>query len=146
MVRKRLIYLLLFAGVVMMGGCLRQPTVSSDSASLMDHHEAVEEPTREPTSPVQDESLGMEEIVETSTPMPVEDVVEKDQILYGLTNQNLDGNRWVRGHGRLPEVEPLDIALNGIPIWVVGAELGGGSIWVVSLEKIITLTTVIDGN
>jgi len=54
-------------------------------------------------------------------------------ILFGYTYQRADGNRFVEGHGGA--IEPVDIALNGDPAWVVGAPMEGmGSVWAVVLE------------
>ncbi len=52
----------------------------------------------------------------------------------GFTYQQPDGNRLVAGKGQLPDIEPLDIALNGLPLWLVAAPLGEGSIWVAILD------------
>ena len=48
---------------------------------------------------------------------------------YGITYQQQDGNRFVNGKGGLPEVEPVDIALGGTPVWLVAAPMREGSIW-----------------
>ena len=48
----------------------------------------------------------------------------------GLTYQRHDGNRLIAGRGQLPNIEPLDLALSGQPLWLVAAPSGAGSIWV----------------
>lgn len=54
---------------------------------------------------------------------------------YGYTYQQPDGNRYVIGQGALPESVPLDVELNGMPLWVVAAHQGAdASIWAVVLE------------
>ena len=45
-----------------------------------------------------------------------------------------DGNRLAAGRGGLPAAEVLDIALDGLPVWVVAAPAGRGSAWMVALE------------
>ncbi|MEK6255744.1 MAG: hypothetical protein N2C13_00320 [Chloroflexota bacterium] len=52
----------------------------------------------------------------------------------GLTNQSSDGNRYVLGKGNLSNI-PVDIPLNGKPIWVVALPIDDGSIWAVVLEN-----------
>ena len=54
---------------------------------------------------------------------------------FGLTNHNLDGNRYLTGQIDLPNASQLDIPLKGIPEWVVGVPLvDGNAIWVVALQ------------
>lgn len=56
-------------------------------------------------------------------------------VYYGYTYQQSDGNRYVIGQGALPESVPLDVELDGIPVWVVAARQGAdASIWAVVLE------------
>lgn len=55
-------------------------------------------------------------------------------VTYGYTYVRADGNRLARGRGALPAAEPLDIALAGVPRWIVAAPSGSGSIWVAVLE------------
>jgi hypothetical protein len=53
---------------------------------------------------------------------------------YGYTYGQASGNRVVEGSGRLPESEPVDVQLDGVPTWVVGVPLGANTAWVVTLE------------
>ena len=53
---------------------------------------------------------------------------------YGYTYGQASGNRVVEGVGGLPESKPVDVQLNGEPVWVVGAPLGNDTAWVVTLE------------
>ncbi len=59
----------------------------------------------------------------------------------GLTYQMPNGNRVVRGRGNLPRQTPVEIALPGIPVWVVGIPFQDGSIWTIALQdgEIVTL-------
>jgi hypothetical protein len=53
----------------------------------------------------------------------------------GLTNQNLDGNRYLTGTIDLSEATLVEIPLGGSPSWVVGLPLADGiAIWLVALE------------
>ena len=51
----------------------------------------------------------------------------------GYTYQQLDGNRWAGGQGVMPDVQWLDIPLDGQPQWLVAAPTSKGSIWAVVL-------------
>lgn len=52
----------------------------------------------------------------------------------GMTNVRPDGNRVVSGRGDLPALTPIDIPLNGRPVWVVAAPTASGALWVTTLE------------
>ena len=54
-------------------------------------------------------------------------------VRYGYTHQQPDGNRLVSGRGALPETQPLNIPLDGLPHWLVAAPMAGGSVWVAVL-------------
>lgn len=56
------------------------------------------------------------------------------QTAVAMTNQQADGNRLAAGQGRLPESTPLDIALDGRPVWLTAAPVTGGSVWVAVLD------------
>ncbi len=51
-----------------------------------------------------------------------------------VTHHGVDGNRYARGRGALPDAAPVDLPLGGAPEWVVGALVGGEAVWVVALE------------
>ncbi len=55
--------------------------------------------------------------------------------LAAYTYPRPDGNHWAAGQGRLPELAPLDIPLEGKPVWVVGLPWGDGILWAVTLEN-----------
>jgi hypothetical protein len=58
-------------------------------------------------------------------------------VTFGYTYNRPDGNRYVAGQGHLAEVAPLDVALDGVPAWVVSAPdaTRGGTIWAVVLDN-----------
>ena len=60
--------------------------------------------------------------------------VQQPELQYGYTYGQASGNRVVEGTGRLPESEPVDVQLDGVPTWVVGVPLGNDTAWVVTLE------------
>ena len=53
---------------------------------------------------------------------------------FGLTYQQTNGNRVVAGTGDLPNVEPIDLPLNGTPKWVTAVSDGIDVVWVVVLQ------------
>lgn len=57
-----------------------------------------------------------------------------DAVSFAYTYQQPDGNRSVAGQGSVPDVEPLEIAVDGLPLWLLGAPLDTGSIWVAILD------------
>lgn len=52
----------------------------------------------------------------------------------GLTYQSPDGNRLVVGKGNLPNAKPIDIPLDGKPVWLVAVPTEEGSLWAAVLE------------
>ena len=52
----------------------------------------------------------------------------------GYTYHRADGNRLAAGAGGMPLGEMIDIALGGVPLWVVAAPMGQSSVWMVALE------------
>lgn len=52
---------------------------------------------------------------------------------YGYTYGQASGNRVVDGIGDLPNSQPVDVQLDGVPTWVVGAPLEDDTAWVVTL-------------
>ncbi len=77
-----------------------------------------------PVTPAQNESEPQTEIPTPQTS------VENTPDFIGYTYHRADGNRLVEGQGALPDLEPLDIALDGMPAWVVAAPIERGSLWV----------------
>jgi hypothetical protein len=55
--------------------------------------------------------------------------------VFGYTYQQPDGNRTVSGRGSLPQVEPLDLRVDGRPQWLVAGPIEGGSLWAVLLDS-----------
>ncbi len=64
--------------------------------------------------------------------------------LVKTTSHRIDGNRYAVGVGAMPQSEPVDVALGGEPVWVVGVTRDGEPAWVVSLED-GSLVVVEDG-
>ncbi len=56
------------------------------------------------------------------------------QLVMALTHHSPDGNRYRTGRGTITQVAPLDIALDGTPIWVLGAPYKSGMLWTAILE------------
>jgi len=126
------IIFLFVLGSMVFSACITQPPVTTDQVPLSERPNVQAIVVDTVISHATDESQKRVLVVETPTPGRLPS--EEGQIIYGITNQNPDGNRWVQGHGRLPDVEPMDIPLDGTPAWVVGAAMGEGSLWVVALE------------
>ena len=53
---------------------------------------------------------------------------------YGYTYGQASGNRIVDGTGDLPNSVPLDVPLDGAPLWVIGVPLENDTAWVIALE------------
>lgn len=77
-----------------------------------------------------------------SSPEPTEpfpefgdiDITSTKSTRFSYTYHKPDGNRFVSGHGTLPEITPIDIKLSANPGWVLGAPVGGGTLWVAILK------------
>ena len=68
---------------------------------------------------------------ETPTPSPVTapNLAENTPgLAVAYTTLSPDGNRVVAGKGDLPNVVPVDLPLNGVPIWLVAPHAGEDSI------------------
>lgn len=83
-----------------------------------------------------DPAAGNEAPADGGAPEPPEDSGDAMTGLtaVGYTYHRPDGNRLAAGVGGLPLGETLDIALDGVPRWVVAAPAGRGSVWMVALE------------
>ncbi|MEM7033137.1 MAG: hypothetical protein AAF629_26530 [Chloroflexota bacterium] len=55
----------------------------------------------------------------------------RTDLVMAYTHHRLDGNRVVAGHGDLPNLTPIDIALSVTPQWIVAVPAPSGSRWVV---------------
>ena len=66
-------------------------------------------------------------VASTVVPSSSEDTTDPS---VGYTLLSPDGNRVVAGRGDLPNVTAMDIPLDGVPLWLVSAPLGEGSVWV----------------
>lgn len=53
---------------------------------------------------------------------------------YGYTYGQESGNHVVEGTGALPESQPVNVQLDGVPTWVVGVPLEEDTAWIVALE------------
>lgn len=56
------------------------------------------------------------------------------QKMVGFTYIRPDGNRLVSGQANLPQAVAVDLALDGVPVWLVAAPLDDGSLWVAVLD------------
>ena len=65
---------------------------------------------------------------------------------YGYTYGQASGNKVVEGTGKLPESEPVDVPLDGVPTWVVGVPLEEDTAWVVALEDGTVQAFRLDGS
>jgi hypothetical protein len=71
----------------------------------------------------------------TTVPMTGSELVPIPQeIQFGYTHHQPDGNRFVHGEGSLPDTQSLDIQLAGTPKWLVAAPFGDGSVWAAVLD------------
>ena len=59
---------------------------------------------------------------------------DNETIVTAQTNFRPDGNRIVDGVGNIPAQAPIDIALEGEPVWVLALPSGEGMLWAVVLE------------
>ena len=106
MARSRYVSVLLVSGTIMLGACPSRPSVPADQGPVAFSHEADERDLAPTNSRVTQVIPEKEATAEISTPVPTEELLGHDRILYSSTNHNPDGNRWVHGQGRLPQVEP----------------------------------------
>ena len=68
-------------------------------------------------------------------PAEVDDAIDLTGLTaVGYTYHRPDGNRLAAGTGNVPAAATLDIALEGVPQWVVAAPAGRGSVWMVALQ------------
>jgi len=57
-----------------------------------------------------------------------------ESMVFAQTNLQRDGNRIVKGSGNIPTLTPLDITLEGTPVWVTAVPVDDGLLWAVVLE------------
>jgi len=69
----------------------------------------------------------------TTTPRPTATVTSTTETVR-YTHLQPSGNRHISGSGRFDAVDPIDIAIEGHPKWLVGLPVEGGSLWVVVPE------------
>jgi hypothetical protein len=93
------------------------------------------------TSPLADPQVSTAASTTPIPPAPVTNVFPEPppspaafDFATGLTYHRADGNRLASGLGAVPVADPLDIPLDGRPIWVVAAPLGQDSVWVAVLD------------
>ena len=65
--------------------------------------------------------------------------------IFAYTHKQPSGNRYVEGQGNLPDAKTLDIELSGVPVWLVAAPFGAGSVWAVALEDGATQAFLVQG-
>lgn len=53
---------------------------------------------------------------------------------YGYTYGQASGNRILEGTGDLPDSKPVDVQLDGVPVWIVGVPLEEDTAWVVAMR------------
>ena len=117
--------LLLLLGALLLVGCAVGPSSSTTAAS----------PSTVPAaSPV---FVPQVQALEAS-PVPVTTTVRPEPTtsvpVFGYTHQRPDGNRYARGRGAILVTTPIDVALDGVPSWVVATAEGNDSVWAVVLE------------
>ncbi|HSG26511.1 MAG TPA: hypothetical protein VLA32_10375 [Anaerolineales bacterium] len=60
---------------------------------------------------------------------------DQEAPVLGFTNQRPDGNRYQNGTIDLPNSQPIDIPLDGVPGWVTGIpDEDGSTVWVAALQ------------
>lgn len=93
---------------------------------------AAEVPVVEETAVPPEEPIPAEEVI--TDPAAVEEAPFSDTATHGYTYQRADGNRMVLNASYLPEIEPIDLPLNGTPQWVTAVSDGTDIIWAVVLQ------------
>ena len=68
------------------------------------------------------------------TPQPTTSSSDTTPTVFGYTHHRPDGNRLASGRGALPTAPPIDIPLDGVPVWLVAADSGSGSVWIAILD------------
>jgi hypothetical protein len=90
------------------------------------------------------------ESVSTRRPSATLDAPPTDAT-FGYTHHRADGNRLVDGSGAVRERDPVDVAVDGRPVWVVGVETSAntapGTHWAVVLDDggVVGLRSDVDG-
>lgn len=83
---------------------------------------------------------------------PAESASQVEQPIYGYTHHRADGNRLVGGKGNMPQMAHTDIALKGLPLWVVAAPWEDSSssndstFWAVVLSDGQTQAFIVEGD
>jgi hypothetical protein len=91
-------------------------------------------PLTEIQSPLSEISGDLSSSVDSPSPISPEDpVFPAEQLFQGLTYQQLDGNRVVRGRGSILENDPVIIPLEGEVRWLVGVPDGEDIVWTAAL-------------
>jgi len=79
-------------------------------------------------------TMAVSQVTEEITSTLTTSVSAPVEMAAGMTNARPDGNRVVSGRGDLPALAPMDIPLNGTPVWVVAAPTSSGALWVATLD------------
>ncbi len=122
--------LLVVCLLLLVAGCSEDPHRAPVEASPEDTPTSEARPLRErPAGPPRDTTSGASK-----------------GAVYGYTCGLASGNRVVRGEGRLPEAEPVDVALSGgTPVWVAGVPLENDTAWAVTYNDGRVDTFRLDG-
>lgn len=74
------------------------------------------------------------EPADVQDPPPFESLSGTTTVALGYTYHRPDGNRLASGQGALPGVAPIDIPLDGVPLWLVAAASESEAVWVAVLQ------------
>ena len=85
----------------------------------------------EPEQAVEESEAVAEAVESEPESMPTMDL---DARAFGYTYQTANGNRNVTGPSTFPDVEPIDVPLNGTPKWITAVTDGVDVVWAVVLE------------
>ena len=92
--------------------------------------QSIVEPT--PTQTASTQAEANMPVVTKSASVEIE-TSESPATSAGYTHIQPDGNRVLHGAGNLPELEPLDIQLDGVPKWITAVSHNNSTIWAVVL-------------
>lgn len=98
----------------------------------MSDENVAEQPVAVESEPVvEDSENAAAEVDDAPASMPTMDL---DARAFGFTYQTANGNRNVTGPSTFPDVEPVDVPLNGTPKWITAVSDGVDVVWAVVLE------------